>query len=397
MEQSKLLKVLKLEYTSDIRVVYKAAKRYARDVHPDQNPDKKHLWLEFEIAYNVIKRLNDSGLTFDQYSETLEKTPGGRKTNNGNPGNTSNRAKQSDEPQKSQQTRSQNSPKNSKRGADISIRVQATFDKIVYGGTLGINIPDGSAKKVSADQKINIVVTPTPIWTNKDGSMSQRSLNGVFNKKVVVNGYGERGIYGGSPGNLIVSFDIDTSESQAIREVISEYFGVKNQYTDFSRPKFKSEANSEPQKKGPETFLNPKKTSKKDRIAKLVGVLILSAWLINYVSNNIDENNSWDASFEICSSAASINYEVIWNKFYDYEEPYAAAFYYDYFSKDFDAADDIETISVELMRIKDSNYLGIRSYAQYLIKTVEQNDLSVVKAMKRLKSECIQRDFLWSE
>jgi len=128
VEQSKLLKVLKLEYTSDIRVVYKAAKRYARDVHPDQNPDKKHLWLEFEIAYNVIKRLSDLGLTFDQYSETLEKTPGGKKTNSGNSGNTSNRAKQSDEPQKSQQTHSQSSSNNPKRGADINIRVKATFD-----------------------------------------------------------------------------------------------------------------------------------------------------------------------------------------------------------------------------------------------------------------------------
>ena len=63
MDQTKLLKVLKLEYTSDIRVVYKAAKRYAREVHPDQNPDKKPQWLEFEIAYNVIKKLSDEDTT----------------------------------------------------------------------------------------------------------------------------------------------------------------------------------------------------------------------------------------------------------------------------------------------------------------------------------------------
>lgn len=397
MEQSKLLKVLKLEYTSDIRVVYKAAKRYARDVHPDQNPDKKHLWLEFEIAYNVIKRLNDSGLTFNQYSETLEKTPGARKTNNGNPGNTSNRAKQSDEPQKSQQTRSQNSPKNSKRGADISIRVQATFDKIVYGGTLGINIPDVSAKKVSADQKINIVVTPTPIWTNKDGSISQRSLNGVFNKKVVVNGYGERGSYGGSPGNLIVSFDIDTSESQAIRQVISEYFGIKNQNTDFSRPKFKYEANAEPQQEEPETFFNSKKTSKKDRIAKLIGVLILAIWLINYISGNIDKNNSSDASFKICSAAEFINADILWDRFYNYEDPYKAAIYFKYFSKDIDTVDYIDTISSELLRIKDSNYLALRTYAQELINAIEKNDVSIEEAINNLKVECGERDTFWSD
>jgi len=397
VEQSKLLKVLKLEYTSDIRVVYKAAKRYARDVHPDQNPDKKHLWLEFEIAYNVIKRLSDTGLSFDNYSEALASTPGGKKTSSGQPGNTSNKAKQSEDSQKSQQRRSQSPPEKPKPGANISIRIKARFDQIVYGSTLNVKIPATSAKSDPSIQRVTIEVTPTPIWTNKDGSISQKSLNAVFNKKVVVNGYGEKGSDGGSPGDLIVSFDIDTSESQAIREVISVHFGMKNQFTDYSRSRANYEANSEPQREEPVQYRNPKKSSKKDRIAKLIGVVILTSWLVNYISGNIDKNNSWDASFEICSAAEFINADILWDRFYNYQDPYKAAIYFQYFTKDVDTADYIATISTELLRIQDSDYLGIRSYAQYLISSVEQNDLSVVKAMKRLKSECGQRDFPWSE
>jgi hypothetical protein len=397
VEQSKLLKVLKLEYTSDIRVVYKAAKRYARDVHPDQNPDKKHLWLEFEIAYNVIKRLSDTGLSFDNYSEALDNTPGGKKTSSRQPGKTSNKAKQNEDSQKSQQKRSQSTSEKPKPGADISIRIKARFDQIVYGCTLDVKIPAPSANKDPSIQRVTIEVTPTPIWTNKDGSISQKSLNAVFNKKVLVYGYGEKGSDGGSSGDLIVSFDIDTSESQAIREVISVHFGMKNQFTDYSRSRADYEANSEPQKEEPVQYRNPKKSSKKDRIAKLIGVIVLASWLVNYISGNVDKNNSMDATFAICSSAESINADILWSKFYNYENPYTAAIYFKYFSKDIDTIDNISTIESELLRIKDDDYLGIRSYAQELINAIEQNDVSVVRAMNKLKAECGARDSFWSD
>jgi hypothetical protein len=172
---------------------------------------------------------------------------------------------------------------------------------------------------------------------------------------------------------------------------------MKNQYTDFSRTRANYEVNSEPQREEPVSNRNPKKSSKKDRIAKFIGVIILASWLVNYISNNIDKNNSWDASFEICSAAEFINADILWDRFYNYQDPYKAAIYFQYFTKDIDTAYYIATISTELLRIQDSNYLGIRSYAQYLINSVEQNDLSVIKAMKRLKSECGQRDFPWSE
>ena len=119
--------------------------------------------------------------------------------------------------------------------------------------------------------------------------------------------------------------------------------------------------------------------------------------LINYVSGNVDKRNSWDASLEICSSAESINNQVLLDKFYYYEDPYAAAFYYDYFTKDIDAADYIATINSELLRIQDSNYLGIRSYAEELMRAIEQNDKTILNSMKMLKSECNRKEFPWSD
>ncbi len=397
MEQSKLLKVLQIEYTSDIRQIYKAAKRYAKDVHPDQNPDKKHLWLEFEIAYDVIKRLSDAGLSFEHYTKTLENTPGRKKQEGGNTSGGTHRSKQNQQSQKSQQKRSQSAPKNPRRGADINIRVAATFDKIVYGCSLSIRIPDDSAKKFSPDQKLTIVVTPTPIWTNKDGSISQRSLNGVFNKKVIVYGGGKKGKDGGIPGDLIVNFEIDTTESQSIREAISEHFNLSNPYANFYRTNTHSTGPSTPLYEEPNSSGNSDKNTPKKKLINLIAISILAFMLINYVSGNVDKRNSWDASFQICFSAESINYQVLREEFYNYESPYAAAFYYDYFSKDIDTVDDIETIEEQLLRIQDSNYLGIRSYAQYLINSIKQDDLSVVKAMNGLRSECGQRDFAWSE
>jgi hypothetical protein len=104
-----------------------------------------------------------------------------------------------------------------------------------------------------------------------------------------------------------------------------------------------------------------------------------------------------DATFAICSSAESINADILWSKFYNYENPYTAAIYFKYFSKDIDTIDDISTIESELLRIKDDDYLGIRSYAQELINAIEQNDISVVRAMNKLKAECGARDSFWSD
>ena len=173
MEQSKLLKILNLKHTSDIRVVYKAAKKYALKVHPDKDPDKEYLWLEFEIAYNVIKKLSDSGLSFDRYTDVLESTPGGKQRREGNAGNSANQSKQSQEPRKSQQQRSQRPTEKPVRGSDINLRVKVTFDQIVYGCILDVQIPVGSSMSNPNLQFVKIDVTSTPIWTNQDGSISK--------------------------------------------------------------------------------------------------------------------------------------------------------------------------------------------------------------------------------
>jgi hypothetical protein len=182
-----------------------------------------------------------------------------------------------------------------------------------------------------------------------------------------------------------------------VQDVISEHFRSKNQYFDFSVPRVKSEHHSEQVKEDTNSYYKPKKTITRDRIVRLIGVVVLASWFVNYISGNIDKNNSMDATFAICSSAESINADILWSKFYNYENPYKAAIYIKYFSKNIDTIDDISTIEAELLKIKDGDYLGIRSYAQELINAIEQNDISIVRAMNRLKAECGARESFWSD
>ena len=451
MDQTKLLKVLKLEYTSDIRVVYKAAKRYAMEVHPDKDPDKEPLWLEFEIAYNVIKKLSDSGQSFDRYTDVLESTPGGKKHQGGNPGNTSTKPKPKPGPQKSQQQQSRPTTEKPIRGADISNRVKVTFDQIVYGCTLNLKIPSGSAMKDPNLQKVKIVITPTPLWTNKNGSISQKSLNAVFTKKIVVNGYGEKGKHGGFSGNLIITFEVDLTESQSVKDAISEHFGMKNPFhephreeskpyekprkpgtgkgkrvrpsvlpkpefppkpywgTPGSHTNFSSEANFKAPDSGyqGENSFSASATESRNKVWPSHGLrkgvrnfIILLAIVplsVNYISNNVDKNNSWDATFEICSSASFIQADILWDKFYNYDNPYKAAISFDYFSTNIDAADYVANIDSQALRIQADSYAGIRGYAQELVRAVNQKDTSINKAMENLKIECDRMDLPWSE
>ncbi len=362
-------------------------------MHPDQNPDKIDKWIEFEIAYNIIKKLSDLGLSFDQYSETLENTPGGKKKDSVNSKAKTNKSSRSNESRNSHQNQSHKTSTASMRGADISIRVKASFDQIVYGCSLRVKIPTSSAGKNANNDLLVIIVTPTPIWTNKDGSISQRSLNAVFNKKVTVNGYGENEIYGGIPGNLIIRFEIDTSRSEAIRDVISNHFRTGHQDFYFGQ----TTVDSEPPHEDAKTHQKPKSTSTKSKVVKSVVVALIVSLLVNYVSGNVDKRNSWDATFTICSSADSINSDILLNKFYKYENPYRAAIYYDYFSKDIDAVDYVASINEESMRIQHSDYLGIRTFAQNLVSAIGRDDISIVGAMNSLKIECARKNEFWSE
>ena len=446
MEQSKLLKILNLEYTSDIRVVYKAAKKYAIKVHPDQDPDKKYLWLEFEIAYNVIRKLSDSGLSFDRYTDLLESTPGGKQQRQGNAGNSANQSKQSQEPRKSQQQRSQRPTEKPARGSDINLRVKVTFDQIVYGCSLDVQIPVGSHMSNPNLQFVKINVTSTPIWTNQDGSISKKSLNAVFNKLIVVKWYGEKGRHGGLSGDLKITFDINVNKSKSIQDAISEHFRLRNEFVASYRFGGRSEDNAEPHREeakpqertrkespgqskarrpseSPKTKSQPKpnpafnyknwnydqppsapireNTLPNSSFRKGVGnsciffvIFILSTI---YISHNVDKNNSWDASWSICDSANSINASILWDKFYSYKDPYKAAIYFDYFAKDDNASYDIATIESQLLRIQADSYMQTRSYAEDLVNAVAQNNTSIVNAMKNLKTECARIGQPWNE
>jgi len=305
--------------------------------------------------------------------------------------------------------------------------------------------------KDTNSQKVKIVVTPTPLWTNKNGSISQKSLNAVFTKKIVVNGYGGKGRQGGAPGNLIITFEVDLSESQSVKDAIAEHFGMKNPF--FEPHREESKPYEKPRKPGtgkgkrvrpsvlpkpefpPKPYWgtpgshtnfssesNSKATGDKyqeDNIFKtftsgfrkspwqsagtrkavrnFIILLAIVPLSVNYVSNNVDNNNSWDATFEICSSASSIQADILWDKFYNYESPYKAAIYSKYFSTDIDTVDYMATIDSQALRIQANIYTGIRGYAQELVRAVNQNDTSIIKAMENLKSECDRVDLPWSE
>jgi hypothetical protein len=133
------------------------------------------------------------------------------------------------------------------------------------------------------------------------------------------------------------------------------------------------------------------------QIRYAVIVLILSVLLTNYVSNNVDTRNSDDASFYICQASNSMHATIFFDKFYNFESPYKAAIYYNYFKEDFDAQDMVAEIGNQYPRIQSAQYSNIKSAGAQLSQAFYQNDNSIVSAMNRMQKACASVGYEWNE
>jgi hypothetical protein len=431
MEKSKLLKVLEIEYTEDIKVVYSAAKKYARKVHPDQNPDMKQQWLEFELAYNVIKRMSDTRKSFNEYDFELSKTPGWARNQNGSQNSSKSSSSQGSKTHSSSGPKAQKQkPQGGNRsaatkGSDLFHTEGVTFDQIVYGCDLFIKRPVGSAapKNPTAPGLIHVRVTPTPLWTNQDGSISKRSLGEVFQKKVVIYGAGQAGNNGGLAGNLIITFDIDISVNQATRDIISQHFKNRNSYRNSRNPstpysqffdevfnntnsafdeatKEKSPPNSNYKSPTQSSTVAEKQSSKTQFKVALAFVLIGLLGFRVY-ENNIKQAQQ-NAAFSVCQYVQTLDQAVSADFFAQESNPWAAALDSGFFKPASNSPDQISYQAYadvlpsanleEISKLTSKTYGSLKSDYKNFVNYLNSQDHSYSKYAYNLVIDCATLD-----
>jgi len=301
-------------------------------------------------------------------------------------------------------------------GKDITI--ERTIDATLAnnGGKLIIPITGAAllASNLVREKKIEVDIKPKS-WGRH---------------QVVLKGKGRPGLFGGKSGNLIISI-----KSQPLKEPVSPTRVPKpdqtnNRNTNKNTPKVSTPTFGEhtkirpavlpkpeyPPKPFPTTSINTNVTDEKiypsaviagnivskgisngNRLRNISIFLIISIWLFNYVSNNVDKQNSWDASFAICDATNSMHATIFFDKYYGYESPYKAAIYYKYFKEDFDAQDMVSEIANQYPRIQHAQYAKIKSISEKLYFAISRNDTSIISAMNQMQKECGARDFPWNE
>jgi hypothetical protein len=270
---------------------------------------------------------------------------------------------------------------------------------------------------------------------NKNGSISQKSLNAIFNKKVVVYGGGRKGSYGGMNGDLIIELNIDTEKANSITEAIHGQYPIRpsapprprpsrTQYpptpssfpvpprsdlSDFSdlsnifRNAFSSHESAFETKPERNDYVPPVSVNKPSKDAKfwlktfsIIGILVVLLGLRIHSVNlkKAQENTAWD----VCSYQSTIQQDVEGFYFTGYEDPWAAALYFGYFKPDLEYPDQTsyESSSNELASsyVERVQALEAPIYAELKYDFLEfesrlsNNDKSFGKYAKKLESDC---------
>lgn len=375
MDKEKLFEVLGIAATHDIKIIYSAAKKYARTIHPDFYPEKMNDWLEFEPAYNEIKRLSVSKLPFEDFKSVISRPveepydPSSDLENWETVKTEDLKPKQDFDNDYSKPTKGQN----------ITIREVITFDQIVYGCQILVAIPQGATARGTTEQPnlLSITVTPTPIWTNQNGSISKKAINAVLAKKITIYGGGFHGSNGGPSGNLIIEFDVDMSRSNAIRQAIDQHFSFGS--SRYLPPGFESYfPNVDDKTQGRNDFdlssnqppLNDSFSGvtfdgkrKNNRLKGFAILAILLAVLCYRLNAQSQRQNQEQIAWDTCEYIRGISQDVSDYYFYNYEKPWEAALYYGYFNPDPNAPDQTsyEASANELPSIYIEKVLALKS------------------------------------
>ena len=206
MQKSRLFFLLEIKETDDIEIIYRAARRVAYEVHPDRLQGSAKIWGEFEPIWDLIRIQRKQGNTkfiFPAFSY-VENSKSSEKDH--------------------ERDTHPHSQKEETFESDIRITVKIKFDEIVDGCEKSIRVPrESSLFRVDQEEQIlSFQVSPTPLWLNKDGSISVRATNMIFNKKVVIKGAGRPAVHTGTNGDLEIDFDVDTSGSRAAYRLFQE-------------------------------------------------------------------------------------------------------------------------------------------------------------------------------
>ena len=282
--------------------------------------------------------------------------------------------------------------------------------------------------------KLTIPITGTALL--ESNLVRQKSISVDIKPKswgrhqVVLTGKGRPGLFGGKSGDLIISIKSEplkapiapgpiprpapTNDKSAGAKFFAEdqtMYGdnTKIRPAVLPKPEFPPKpfptgsvgTNMTDEKIYPSAVLAANTVAKviyaPKKIRNTVVVLILSILFINYVSNNVDTRNSEDATFRICEASNSLHATIFFDKYYNFESPYKAAIYYNYFKEDIDAQDMVAEIGVQYPRIQSAKFSNIKSAGEQLSQAFSQNDNSIVGAMNRMQKACSSTGNAWNE
>ena len=301
-------------------------------------------------------------------------------------------------------------------GKNITIERTIDADLAENGGKLSIPIVGTAllASKLVREKSIEIEIKPKS-WGRH---------------QIVLSGKGRPGLFGGKSGNLIISIKSEplkapirpqptpqptprpNSSKKRNRETSKDSEKLvkltKIRPSVLPKPEFPPKPyptqikvdknNIEGRSQEGESVPNNEKAKKSWKSLRYTIVsLIFLFYLGNIISNNTDLRNSDDATFQICDATNSLHASIFFDKFYNYENPYKAAIYFNYFTEDIDASDEVSEIDVQYPRIQAEKFANIKAISEELSYAFSLNDNSIIPAMNQMKDECAAQGYPWNE
>lgn len=196
MHKSKLIRILNIQATDDMNIILAKARKYAFSIHPDRNPNYLKQWLEFEKAWDILKRIKDSKGNFSQYEFELSKIAGSQKV------------PIIKKQQKTGAAKDNKPPKNIKpyRGKNITSEIAVDLLKIINGGEIEIEIPDNSILKTKTTNKsYTIKLSSSEAKFNKRGNFKlNENTSLLIPQLITIKDCGEVGGWGGANGDWLI-------------------------------------------------------------------------------------------------------------------------------------------------------------------------------------------------
>ena len=396
-----LTDLLGLPKTATQDEVKKAYRSFAKTDHPDRNPnsDKKE---EFARVSTLIGFVNKGLLSADSQPEELivEEDPFADV-----------------KAQREKIKKVANPIYEPINGKHITIERTINAELAEKGGKLAIPIA-GTAlleSNLVREKSISVDIKPKS-WGRH---------------KVVLTGKGRPGLFGGKSGDLIISIKseplkapiaptpIPRPEPKNNKSAAAKFFAedqtmygenTKIRPAVLPKPEFPPKpfpASSVSNEISHDETIYPSAALAANTVAKVIYApkrtwyalifLILGIWFINYVSNNVDTRNSDDATFLICEASNSMHATIFFDKYYNFESPYKAAIYDNYFRDDFDAQDMVAEIEAQYPRIQSTKFSNIKSAGEQLSQAFFQNDNSIESAMDEMQKACASVGYEWNE